>query len=438
MKFFDLNQLDHQAYEQMKSAEQAAKRDKLRKRFTNRFNNKQPFLIRNQQNRQWSAYLSYFFNLVSLIGLWYAAKVILEVIPIPYLNYIIAAALLVGFEVIKRKYSDAFWDHWFATSKLHPVYFTLNFIILFGISLGGSVYGVYFVATDHSPEARFMGQSDDPEAVALQDRVNQLDTEIKANRADQSNYNSAGEFYYNLQITERNLSAEKQALTETLREKHGIYTLQNQDILTQWQMRRDFRAWSVVILTILFELLFELCMRFNSKYDYVLYQALVRSSVSNATSTPQSQVNIATRPRVPENGINGNRNGIELSIEEEEKVLPIGFFTPQQKMEAGFPSVPTPEQACPRVDTADSGLDDLYTIEHQYERLGRIYTVRYTQSRIEGRIREYDQKVKEAVALEGQDANKWTPILERRRWWLKYWQAKLQELEVKQQQVANV
>ena len=85
MRFFDLNQIDHGAYDDIRQAEIAAKQDKLMKRFTNRFDGKQPFLIRHKQNRQWSAYLSYFFNIVSLIGLWYAAKVILEVIPIPYL-----------------------------------------------------------------------------------------------------------------------------------------------------------------------------------------------------------------------------------------------------------------------------------------------------------------------------------------------------------------
>ena len=134
-------------------------------RFSNRFSTKQPFLIRHKSTRRMSEVLSYFFNAVSLIGLWYAVKVVLEIIPIPYLNYVLAVVILVGFEIIKRKYSDQFWDYWHANKKTDNNFwynFSINFIVLLGISLGGSVYGVYFVATDNSPEAQLMGETGDP------------------------------------------------------------------------------------------------------------------------------------------------------------------------------------------------------------------------------------------------------------------------------------
>ena len=107
-------------------------------------------------------------------------------------------------------------------------------------------------------------------------------------KEDPNNYNHEGKFYYKLLDDVQALKDEKLALQSTLRNKHGIYDMQNEDILTQWRLRRDFRAYAVVILTLLFEFLFEICMGFNSKYDFILYLCLAQQAGHATTILPKA------------------------------------------------------------------------------------------------------------------------------------------------------
>lgn len=268
MKNFDFTTVDESLFRDMQQAELQAKQERLMAKFDNRFNNNRPFLVKYQSTRSTSNLLSYFFNAISLIGLLYAVQELLSIIPIPYLNWILAIGMLIGFEILKRKYSDLFWDHWWKSKEIQYTYGVINFVILFGISIAGSAFGMYFVATDHSPEAKQIGINDDPEAISLKERQLAIKDEIKEHR---KNRNSKGEIYWPSQKAITLLTQEQLSITQTLEDKFGIFTIQNKDILNEWKLRKDFRAYAAIILTILFEILFEICMRFNSKYDYVMY-----------------------------------------------------------------------------------------------------------------------------------------------------------------------
>lgn len=270
MEIFNLEQMDLSVLEKMKEAELEEKAAKYENRFGNRFGNNQPFLKRHEGNRKLSGSISYFFNLVSLIGLLYAVQELLRIIPIPYLNWVIAIILLTGFEILKRKYSDLFWDYyWMSKKQIHYVYGFINFVLLFGISLGGSLFGMYFVTTDHAPEAKELGLNDDPEAVALQEELVEIDEKMAYHNA---NKNSAGEILWPSQQTLAILEEQRLNAKEILRTKYGIVSIKNQDILSEWKIRKDFRAGAAILLCFIFEILFEICMRFNSKYDYLLWR----------------------------------------------------------------------------------------------------------------------------------------------------------------------
>jgi hypothetical protein len=282
MAFLDINQIDENALHEMKQAEQEAKMERLSERFDKRFNKNQPFLVKHKDTRVQSNWLSYFFNMISLIGLLYAVQEILAIIPIPYLNWVIAIALLVGFEIIKRKFSDMFWDHYWATSKIHYVYGLINFLVLFGISLSGSVYGMYFVTTDNAPEAKgIIDHTSNPEAVALQERLDKIETRIEEHKNNKVKHGKdKGDIRWPSQMALPELEKQALAMAQTLQTQYGILQVENQEIKNEWKLRRDFRAWAAVLLTILFEILFEICMRFNSKYDYQYYIATRKKNSS--------------------------------------------------------------------------------------------------------------------------------------------------------------
>lgn len=276
MQFFNLEQLDFSELEAMKKAEMAAKAAKLQDRFTHRFSKDKPFLLKHQGTRSLSGRLSWLFNAVSLIGLLWAVQELLSIIPIPYLNWVLAIPLLIGFEILKRKYSDLFWDFYWASNKnIHYVYGFINFILLFGISMGGSLFGMYFVTTDNAPEAKVLGMNDNPEAVAMQERLIAIDKEYDFHL---NNKNRQGIVFWPSQQAIENLTKERANISETLKSEHGIVEIKNQDILSEWKIRKDFRAGAAILLTFLFEILFEICMRFNSKYDYMYHMAIMTTT----------------------------------------------------------------------------------------------------------------------------------------------------------------
>jgi hypothetical protein len=283
MSFLDINQIDENALHEMQQAEQEAKMERLSERFNKRFNKNQPFLVKHKETRAQSNWLSYFFNIISLIGLLYAVQELLTIIPIPYLNWVIAVFLLVGFEILKRRYSDKFWDHYWSTSNIHYVYGVINFLLLFGISIAGSAFGMYFVTTDNAPEAKAIGINDDPEAVSLQERLSSIDEELSYHKG---NKNEKGVVYWPSQKAIQSLSQERLAVSETLQTKFGVFEVKNTQILSEWKLRKDFRAYAAILLTILFEFLFEVCMRFNSKYDYQLWIATEKEKEKKKSGSP--------------------------------------------------------------------------------------------------------------------------------------------------------
>lgn len=241
---------------------------------------------------------SYLCNIVSAIGLFYVVRILMEIIPLPYVGVVVGLIALYFFEKYKRKFSDGFWDsfwmnfHGRISSAINWRYFVLN-IGLFALSLFGTVFGIYFFIIDNSPEARFMGQTDDPEAIAILDDISTQESKIatlkmdnEKARADQSNYNAQGEFYFPMQKAETSrlrqieqIEASIAAQRSTLSQKHGTYTIKNADIQKMWKMRNDTRMTAGVGAAFILEFIFEFLMAFLSLYGYkkmLFLEALAR------------------------------------------------------------------------------------------------------------------------------------------------------------------
>lgn len=278
MGFFNDDQLanlDDDDLRDLATSEKMSFQDRLMERFEDRFGEKKNWFLKNKPNRQTAYLFSFLFNFISALAGYYGGKVIMEVIPIPYLPWIGAAVGLILMERYKRVFSDKMWDYFWKYRKLDWSAFSAN-AILFTVSLGISAFGMFFLINDNSAEAKLMGSADDPEAQAIIAEVQDKRDMIEAKRADKSNYNSKGEFYWPLQQAEATLEKEIAKKEEILREKHGVYAVQNKDLLAKWSLRTGFRSYTSVIITVLSEILFELCMCFVSYYDWRVYAAMKR------------------------------------------------------------------------------------------------------------------------------------------------------------------
>lgn len=271
MNFFNRNQFDEEEAwrieQEEQQANQEARMDKMSKRFDMRFNQKKSFVAQYAETRYWVGILSWIPQIVSVVAAFKGARVLLEWVPIPYFDYIVGAAALVGLEIAKRHWSDKFWDRFFGTKRIHLGAFSVNFS-LFVISLLFSAYGFYFLVADNSKEAKLMGTSGDPEAVAIQDQLKQSKADLAAMIDDKSNYNHEGKFFYKLIPAKVAKEKEIAELTTTLREKHGIYNIQNTQIIQEWGIRTGFQKHIGISITIVAELIFELMMAFCSFYDF--------------------------------------------------------------------------------------------------------------------------------------------------------------------------
>lgn len=283
------DKIDPDLDQRLSSEEQKSQEEVLQQRFEGRFSSTKSWLHRNAQNRQTSHVLSYIANIVSAAAGFYGCKVLLESLALPYLfwlPYALAILILISMEKYKRKYSDIFWDYFWAKNKsFNWTAGSINFG-LFALSIVLSVAGMYFFNMDHSGQAGLVGQSSDPEALAMQDELAQAKGEYQALIDDPSNYNHEGKFYYKLIPAKNALQERINTITATLRDKHGVYNVRNQDILLEFNLRRHFKAYSGMIITLLAEIVFELCMCFASYYDFRFYRAMKRSGTGGSGERP--------------------------------------------------------------------------------------------------------------------------------------------------------
>ena len=194
----------------------------------------------------------------------------MEFLPLPvFAQWIAAALVLVFIEILKRKYSDQFWDSVVAFRKALTTRIRwgsgIANVSLFIVSIGLSVGGVYFGVIDFSP--------DNPDAIALNEKIETAKADLAAWKKDPANLVSSGQVKWNLRKIPQQKEETIIALETAYFDQFGTYAPSS-----DWDLRNEFRRWFSVIATILAELLFEGCMLFASFYDlrYALAMGYVR------------------------------------------------------------------------------------------------------------------------------------------------------------------
>lgn len=287
MFFKNNNQFDEAEAWRIEQAEKeqrtAEKNAKMTQRFNRRFNNRQSFITTYADTRQFVEWLSYLVQLMSAAVAYKGGRVLMEWVPIPYLDVICAAGMLFLIEIAKRKYSDKFWDQLMAKQGIAWGAAFINItILIFSMFLSG--FGGYFTVADNSKEAKLMGTAGDPEAVALQDQIKQVQADIEYHKG---NKNEQGVVYWPSQEAIKELEGQKATLSKTLKEKHGVYNIANQNIIQEWGIRVWYQKWGFLGFVIILELLFEAMMAFRSYYDYRYW--LVEMHRGPGGGTPPSQ-----------------------------------------------------------------------------------------------------------------------------------------------------
>lgn len=295
MLFSNNIQLEDISDDQLAQAEAEASQQQAMDKLLDRFGAvaKKSWLARNQSTRRTARLGSYLFNVISALAGFYGARILFQMIPvpIPYFDYVLAILFLFMLEQQKRKFSDKFWDNYFARKKIVWGYAAINFGLLI-ISLGLSVAGAYFAAKDFAPEAKYIGGGDNMEVVALQDQLMATERKLKALLDDPSSYNSQGQFYYKLMDSRTAMETQIADLTATLKDKHGVINIQNEDIRKDYQLRNAYRGNFSVAITLLSEFLFELCMAFGSYYDWRYCRAMLarRRKSSSREEEPEGKL----------------------------------------------------------------------------------------------------------------------------------------------------
>jgi len=300
MKFFDLDQLDPQRVSELEENERLAKQAEEQQRFENRFKNRfesKSWLHSNADRRKRATAYTYICHVVSASGSVYTFTMLFGIFLFNWLGAVLALAGIILHEREKRRWSDKFWDYYYANKKaINWRSLAINaslFLLSVGITLGGA----YFAIKDNMPGAKFMGESNDPAVVALQSELQTAQKDLAAFEASPSNKNSKGEIYYKRLDTYNSMQARVLDLKNQLQEGYGIMLVQNEQIRTDWKDRRFFLIMVALFICLACEVVFEWNMAFRSRFDYLYYQAQKIKLAKTSSGIP-FQVN--------GNGINGN------------------------------------------------------------------------------------------------------------------------------------
>lgn len=292
MKLLDLEQLDHEVVDEILEADRIAQeqeeQDHLAKRFEERFEPRS-WLSANISRRKKAQAITFICHVISGAGAAYALYMLFDILAFGWLAVAGAVVAIFFHEKEKRAWSDRFWDYFYSKKgKINWKALAINatlFLVSLGLTVGGAVYGI----KDNMPGADYMGMSDKPEVVALQDQLAKAESDIEAFKGDKSNYNREGVMYYNRLPALTALEDRLSSLQRTLEEEHGVMLITNQDIKVDWEERRLFIVLVGLLITLLAEIVFEWNMAFRSKFDYRIYlarKAMAAGRKAKASPTP--------------------------------------------------------------------------------------------------------------------------------------------------------
>lgn len=377
--------------------------------------------------------LSYLFNIVSAFTASYLIFWFTQWLTgISLVAYGLSALFLFFMEKLKRKSSGEFFQIWFFEKKVAAGWLGLS-IFIFVTSVLSTYYGTDRATRDFAPSAPI---------VTADSTLNSLYAQLSATEAQIDEARGTrwkGTTTRTSQQTIKELSRQKTVILEDIGQREQGKDKQNGIITQSHQEQVGLTATTLAWLTVLFEVLFEGCMAYVWYYyhrSFVEHKLIGRGE--NMSPTPpsktaeiaplvsmmndlqqqiallQQQNNRSAVSSFPNHSHkSGSPNGIK-----NEGIRPIGFVTQAKQVQC---------EALQHVVTDEKiFLDDTHTIAHKDSRTGKIK--RYTMNRVDNFISHYEKGVQEALKSKMEQQ-----VLHNRERWLKYWNGKKAELQMKQQ-----
>lgn len=348
-----------------KQQNQQASFNRLDKRF-NKLSN--TWCERHQSVRVLAFITSWLFNFVSAAGLSYLVYHAAKSFSVPHqFALVFSVVFLVLFELLKRKTSDLFWDDFVETKTPNIGLGTINFVIIFGLSLAGTYNGYNQGTKDFSPEYQAQKTSEEIERIEGQilklEKENKEVHQVTKDKSGQMRWNNEKMHTKNNErIAELNIQADQErAKLETLNTKHG----------TEFEKGVTLGIDTIIAIAIGSEIAFEFLMWFMSFFDFrkrlelalslgipidqvlntsSIYSSTGSQSISDTQQSSYQQIPSAAQQAASQ-PISENKREIGFKIPEN------GFVSTQKRVtQADTQNTQKPETRVPRDTQADTGL----------------------------------------------------------------------------------
>ena len=369
--------------------------------------------------------LSYLFNLASALTASYAIFWLTKWITgIAILGYIVSALFLFFLEKIKRKSSTEFWQVWFFRKQFAVGWFGLSLFCL-ALSLLSSGFGVKQGTENLAPDPELLRA--DSMATYYRAEITKLE---ETNKELRGNKNKQGVTFYKLYDAINANTATIADYTKRATELEKKTEGKNEQLTANYMEEVKLTSWTLVLITLLMELLFEACI------CYIWYYYFRSYIERNKTAPIQNTNNVQnSSPTLP------NEQLVQMieQLQAENEVLKIQHKPPQTELNGSEIQNRTPigfgrGHTRTHEDTEQKTvINDRYTVAHTYSKGGQEITVHYNAIMVKSRIGEYERKINEAKAKEMEKS-----VIENREKWLKYWKGKEAELFQKIEQTAGV
>lgn len=236
------------------------RKEKLRRRFE-----KGDFCTQNKAWRFICSLVSYVVQILSALTCYYGVYYALNfVTSSPIFAMLFTAVLLIAMLWVQRESSDRFWDNFWQTSKIDYKWIVLSASIAL-ISAAGSTFGIYKGIEENVAEAAVI--TNDSTLLALQSNQDKIAQDIAL--AQKTRWK--GTVTSDSQKAIKSFAKTQSKLVEALLLRQS--TVDGKNEVIEAEHKKDvFQAiLFCVILYLLLELIFEVCMSFASKYDYIKY-----------------------------------------------------------------------------------------------------------------------------------------------------------------------
>lgn len=395
---------------------------------------------KNKGLKQTLLVLSYLFNIVSALTASYLIYWLTKwLTDTDALAWVIAALFLFFLEKLKRLSSNEFFQVWFFKKKIAAGWLGFS-LFIFAISVAGTYFGAEQGTKDLAPVAPIVIQ--DSLLSSLYADKDTLEFQIKQARETRWRGTTTNSSQKTIVL----LTDQKGKIQQRISEREQMKSSGNAIIEEVHKKEVALTAITLAWISVLMEVLFELCIGYIQYYyyrSYVEHQLFKQQEAESADTTSsilamvqqlQQQVSTLQNQQGIEIAPNYIQNGKHVHNDTTSTIQrPIGFFTTQQQT-ATIPNLSSPSKShvhpCTQPEKSVPNIwQDIYTIPHVvHERNGKSRVVRYTLAQVENRINDYTTRVGEAKA-KNLDATVLENRLERLAYWKKLKETLVQQIE---------